>query len=171
MDARVSSAVKVSIACGFAIFFATLLIGSQQDWLFKMPNPGPGSMPTPTDDGALDIAIFGIGSMLAAMPILAVGGALAIKLSRASINSIKGSINVAILTALLSYVAWMVITLLGSLALAIVHIPNGMGLIMMLLVFLFLGMFTLIAPALMLMGVAWATIAGFVYAVHVLKLN
>lgn len=171
MDARISVAIKVSIACGLAIFLATLIIGVQQGWLFPAPAPAPGATPTPTDDGMGDIFILGIGSMLAALPILAAGGIGAIWLSRASINSIKGSISTAILTALLSYVAWVVITALGSLALAVVWTSKGMSLFLTLLIFLYLGLFTLIVPALMLMGVASASIAGFIYAAHVLKLS
>lgn len=173
MDARVSAALKVSIACGLAIFLATLIIGAQQGWLFPVPAPAPdpGATPTPTDDGMWDIFALGIGSMLAALPLVTAGGVIAIMLSRASISSIKGSISTAILTALLSYVAWVAITVIGSLLLAIAGHSGGVSLLLALMIFLWLGLFTLIVPALMLMGFASASIAGFIYAAHVLKLS
>ncbi len=129
MNRRITNALKVGLVCGIALVLFTFIAYGVTEAIFKEmtkpPAPIDGMTPTPVGNLSegitaliLDFVMLTVGSML----ILAAGGALYAWTSRGSHDSVGETIKWSLITGVLSYIAYVIITVVLVIAAAAISL-------------------------------------------------
>jgi hypothetical protein len=167
------------VSCGMFLFLCLSLcliqsglIGSWYIGAYASPAPAmEQARPSPGLPGSGEFLVLIIITLLVSIPIMALGGAGTVMMSKSHLRSRRGSIVLAAMAGVLSYVVYALLTVTATLALDVLLFSTRVSLLSIAMVFWWSEIFIMIALLLALLGVTSAAVSGCKCATRILKLN